>query len=46
MKIINFIASLCIRSRQPVFGPRIFQQKSWLTKQVEEAQYKRAFNLD
>lgn len=44
--ILELIVSLFIRRRQPVFGPRIFQQKSWLTKQVEEAQYKRAFQLD
>jgi len=46
MKFLNFIVSLFIRRRQPVFGSRIFQQKSWLTKQVEDAQYKRAFLLD
>jgi len=44
--ILELIVSLFVRRRQPVFGPRIFQQKSWLSKQVEEAQYKRAFNLD
>jgi hypothetical protein len=46
MKIINFILSLFTRSRQPVFGPRIFQQRTWLAKQVDEAQYKRTFLLD
>lgn len=45
MKIIDFICSL-FRSRQPVFGPRIFQQRTWLAKQVDEAQYKRTFLLD
>ena len=46
MKFLNALASLFIRRRQPVFGPRIFQQRTWLAKQVDEAQYKRNFLLD
>lgn len=46
MKEINFILSLFIRTRQPVFGPKIFAHRTWLSRQVEEAQYRRAFNLD
>jgi hypothetical protein len=32
--------------RQPKYGAAIFQQKSWLDKQVEEALYKKSFFLD
>jgi hypothetical protein len=46
MQIINNILSLFIRHRQPVFGPNIFAHRSWLSRQVEEAQYKKSFRLD
>jgi hypothetical protein len=46
MKAINFILNLFIRRRQPVFGPRIFQQQTWLDKQVQESLRKRNLNLD
>lgn len=32
--------------RKPKYGAGIFYQKTWLTKQVEEALYKRSFFLD
>ncbi len=34
------------QSKQSVYGPRIFQQQTWLDKQVQEAMHKRAFSLD
>lgn len=34
-KIVN-------RNKKSVFGPRIFVQQSWLSKQVQEAQIKSA----
>jgi hypothetical protein len=32
--------------RKPIFGSAIFQQQSWLSKQVNEAIWKRNFYLD
>jgi hypothetical protein len=32
--------------QSPQYGHRIFRQRTWLAKQVDEAIYKRAFNLD
>jgi hypothetical protein len=34
------------RRKQPVYGSRIFHQRSWLSRQVDEAVRKRAFHLD
>lgn len=40
MKLLQKIKSLFIR-RKPVYGPKIFQQRSWLDRQVDDAIYKR-----
>ena len=37
---------LGIQEKRSVYGPRIFQQQTWLDKQVQEAMHKRAFSLD
>jgi hypothetical protein len=34
------------RRKQPVYGSHIFRQRSWLSRQVDEAVRKRAFGLD
>ena len=46
MKIINRILSLFLQKQEPMYGIRIFQQQSWLEKQVQEAQWKRRFLVD
>lgn len=46
MKIINRIVSLFAPRRESVYGIRIFQQQSWLEKQVQETQWKRRFLVD
>jgi hypothetical protein len=46
MQLINRILSLFTRNRKPVYGARIFQQQSWLDKQVQDAQWKRRFLVD
>ena len=30
----------------PIYGSKVFSQKSWLEKQVDEAMRKKAFNID
>ena len=35
-----------IQEKRPVYGERIFQQQTWLDKQVQEAMHKRSFSLD
>lgn len=42
MKAIEFILSLFVRRRRFTLGPQVFQSKTWLQKQVEEAQYQQA----
>ena len=42
MKAIEFILSLFVRRRRFTLGAEVFQSKSWLQKQVEEAQYQQA----
>ena len=37
-KVIHFINPLTL----PTYGPKIFQQKSWLTRQTEEAIYQQS----
>jgi len=44
MKALNALLSLFIKQPKSVYGPQIFVPKSWLTKQVEEAQYKQFKN--
>ncbi len=39
MKLFNLF-----RRKQPKLGPSIFFQRSWLTKQVDDAIYKAQFN--
>jgi hypothetical protein len=34
------------RRKQSVYGSHIFRQRSWLSRQVDEAVRKRAFHLD
>jgi hypothetical protein len=46
MQIINRILSLFTRNRKSIYGPRIFEQQSWLDKEVQEAQWKRRFLID
>ena len=50
MQLINRIVSslqlLRSRKRESVYGIKIFQQQSWLDKQVQEAQWKRRFLVD
>jgi hypothetical protein len=46
MQIINHILSLFNRNRQSIYGARIFEQQSWLDKQVQESQWKRRFLVD
>jgi hypothetical protein len=46
MKVLNWLASFAVRSRKPVFGPKIFAHRPWLSRQVDEQMRKRAFNLD
>ncbi len=46
MQIINYILSLFTRDRKSIYGSRIFQQQSWLDKQVQESQWKRRFLVD
>lgn len=46
MQVIKYIMSLFKRKPKSVYGIRIFQQQSWLDKQVQEAQWKRRFLVD
>ena len=46
MQIINYILSLFTRNQKSVYGARIFEQQSWLDKQVQDAQWKRRFLVD
>ena len=34
------------RRRQFTLGPQVFRRRTWLTKQVDEAMWKRHFHLD
>jgi hypothetical protein len=45
MKLLNHIISF-FSKKQPVYGARIFEQQSWLDKQVQDAQWKRRFLVD
>jgi hypothetical protein len=38
--------ALLFKKEEPQFGIKIFQQESWLSKQVNESQFKRNFYLD
>lgn len=40
MKLLQKFINLFIR-RKPVYGAKIFQQRSWLDRQVDDAIYKR-----
>lgn len=40
MKLLQKIKNLFTR-RQSVYGPKIFTQRSWLDRQVDDAIYKR-----
>lgn len=40
MKLLQKIKSLFTR-RKPVYGAKIFTQRSWLDRQVDDAIYKR-----
>jgi hypothetical protein len=42
---MEFILSLIFRRRKPVLGPQVFARKTWLEKQVEEAQYQQSKKL-
>lgn len=42
MKYIKFILSLFVRRRKFTLGSEVFQSKTWLEKQVEEAQFQQA----
>jgi hypothetical protein len=42
MKQIKLFFYRMFNRRQPVYGERIFQQRSWLSKQVEEAMWNRS----
>jgi hypothetical protein len=44
MKFIQAIKQLIFR-RRFTLGPQVFQSKSWLEKQVEEAQFQQARNI-
>jgi hypothetical protein len=46
MKLLDQIISLFVTKQKPVYGIRIFQQQSWLDKQVQDAQWKRRFLVD
>lgn len=46
MTLLNKIVSLFLQKQEPMYGIRIFQQQSWLDKQVQEAQWKRRFLVD
>jgi hypothetical protein len=46
MKLLDQIISLFVTKQKPVYGIRIFQQQSWLDKQVQESQWKRRFLVD
>ena len=46
MTLLNKIVSLFLQKQEPMYGIRIFQQQSWLEKQVQEAQWKRRFLVD
>jgi len=39
--ITTIVNKLLGRKAKPVYGPRIFQQRTWLNKQVDDAMYKR-----
>jgi hypothetical protein len=34
------------KRKQPVYGGRIFEQRDWLTKKVDDAVWKKTFSLD
>lgn len=40
MKLLTLIKNLFTR-RKPVYGAKIFTQRSWLDRQVDDAIYKR-----
>jgi hypothetical protein len=42
MKQITLLLNKLFKRRQPIYGERIFQQRSWLSKQVEEAMWNRS----
>ena len=46
MKQIKLFFYRMFNRRQPVYGERIFQQRSWLSKQVEEAMWKKYHGLN
>jgi hypothetical protein len=41
--MFTFFKKLFTR-RKPMYGAQIFQQKSWLSRQVQDAQWKQARN--
>jgi hypothetical protein len=41
--MITFLKRLFTR-RKPTYGAKIFQQKTWLQRQVEDAQWRQARN--
>lgn len=45
MKFLFYIYDRFLCQAQPTYGPRIFAQRSWLTKQVDEAQRRRAYEI-
>lgn len=44
--MFQFLKSLLPTKQKPVYGSRIFEYRSWLTRQVDEAVWKRQYNLD
>lgn len=46
MKFIHTILNLFLGQPKPVYGEKIFQQQTWMDKQVQESLHKRTFNLD
>jgi hypothetical protein len=45
-KAFATIKAMLPQKKKSVFGPRIFQARTWLDKEVEDAIWKKQFNLD
>jgi hypothetical protein len=45
MKQIVSLINKLFNRRQPVYGERIFQQRGWISKQVDDALWKRYNNI-
>lgn len=46
MKLLKAIRNVIFPPPVPKYGSRIFQQPSWLEKQIAEEMRKRAYGLD